>query len=154
MSDVVEDAGRGVALLIRDRVLAVHPLVAVDILEAEDGGFTQLVFTPANPNGVSVWVYVNYDNSVQVNAGSMVAEDLEYSATLAERIEVSLRLVLSLAANGYSKVRAFWFLGPLSPSHVGPTSGFWGLDDYIGRPMSEIVESLEPWEGTGASDSA
>jgi hypothetical protein len=153
VTDEVDDAGRGVAMTIRERVLAVHPLVEVDILEAENGGFTQLVFTPANPSGVSVWVYVNYDNSVQINAGSMVAEDLEYSATLAERIDVSVRLVLSLAANGYSKVRTFWFLGPLSPSRVGPTSGFWGLDDYIGRPMSEIVESLDPWEGTGASDS-
>ena len=149
-----DDSGRGLAEDIRDRVLAQHPLVSVDLLVAEGGAHTLLVLTPTNPSGVSVWVYAGANGSVQVNAGSMMAEDIEHSSTLEERIDVAVRLILSLAEHGYSKVRTLWLLGPLSPSHVGPTSGFWGLDDYIDRPLSEVVEALEPWVGTSKPDSA
>jgi len=152
MSD--DDSGRGLAEEICDRVLAQHPLVSVDLLVAEGGAHTLLVLTPPNPGGVSVWVYAGANGSVQVNAGSMTAEDIEYSSTLEERVDVAVRLILSLAQHGYSKLRTLWFLGPLSPSHVGPTAGFWGLDDYIDRPLSEVVESLEPWVGTSQPDSA
>ena len=141
-----DDAGWGRAIVIRDRILSVYPTVGVEMWIAEDRGLTNLVFTPANAAAVSVWVYVNSDDSMQVDAGSMCMDDIDFESTADERLESVVALVLSLAEFGYSKVREYWFLGPLSPSHVGPTSGYWGLDDYIARPLSQVVETLDPWE--------
>lgn len=89
---------------------------------------------------------MNDDNSMHVNAGSMAMDDVDFESTGDERLESAIALVLALAEHGYSTVREYWFLGPLSPIHVDPTSGYWGLDEYMARPFSQVVETLEPWD--------
>lgn len=125
-------------------VVARHPHVEVDAWTSGADGSRCVNFVPRNDAGASVTVTVDILGSVVVECGACVLRDVDY-VSVGTVIENTVKLVLAFADHGYVKVRTVWALGSLSPSLVGPASGFFGLDDYIDRPLSEVVDVLDPW---------
>jgi len=143
-----------------DSVVAAHPRVTVDSWVDKDGDET-VTFTPANAMGVSVTVCLRSDSSVTVEAGSFFTSLDEWPPG-EERLGVASDLVLSFAKNGYLRLRNFWgylslgmhFSKGLDDRYIaGPASGFWGVDEYVGRLGYSVAESLDAWHGTRAANS-
>ena len=153
MPDAEDDAGWGLAEVVRDRILAIYPSIQVEMWKSDGGRATDLYFTPERTTEVSVEVVVTDSGRFQVLAGAFSHDDADNDEQLSERLEMVVRLVLAFAGYGYAKVRIPMLLGPWAGTHVGPSGGYLGLDDVLEYPFATVVEHLDRWSTARATGS-